>query len=147
MLETLLLSSLLAAGPDRIASLFLGQGQGTLEASSEITLYSLKPQAVPLTSRVAAFRGYPIVTRVVLRGDEKAKVLGKLYTSLAEDAEPARCFLPRHGIRAVKGDRYVDLVICFECRQAISYVDGNKGGAVLSESAQPYFDEVLKRVK
>ena len=128
-------------------ALFLEHGQSTLEGSGEITLYSLKPQSVPLTSRVETFRGYPIVKRVVLRGGEKAKILGKLYTSLAEDAEPARCFLPRHGIRAVKGDRYVDLVICFECRQAVSYVDGSKGGAVLSGSAQTSFDAALNRVK
>ena len=30
-------------------------------------------------------------------------MLGKLYTALAEDVQPARCFNPRHGIRAENG--------------------------------------------
>jgi hypothetical protein len=143
----LLFVALLAVTPDKFLSLFLERGQTTLETSAEITLYALKPQSVPLTSRVEAFHGYPILDRVVLRGEEKAKLLGKLYTSIAEDAEPARCFIPRHGIRAVKGDRSVDLVICFECQQVDSYVDGNRGGSTISKSSQPYFDEVMKRQK
>ena len=61
----------------------------------------------------------------------------------------AGCFQPRHGIRLVKGDKTVDLAICFECYSTTIYggEDKKKPYFLVTRSPQPTFDAVLKEAK
>jgi hypothetical protein len=58
---------------------------------------------------------------------------------------PYMCFNPRHGIHVIQAGKSVDLVVCFECRQARAF-DGAQPteGFGVSGSPQPDFDEVLR---
>jgi len=38
----------------------------------------------------------------------------------------AKCFEPRHGIRATYGEKVVDLVICFACHWVYVFPDGRE---------------------
>lgn len=140
---------LLLTGVDRFSAVFLDQGQAILEEAPQITVMALSPEEerVPLFSfrrkAVESFHGYRILRTIVIRGETKSALLGKLYTALAEDAEPARCFNPRHGIRANSGSRSVDLLICFECRQIKSWVDRKEGGSIVGASAEEHFNKLL----
>lgn len=135
----LLLIAFLAADP--FAELFQADGQAILESAPSITLMSIEPRAS--YSGKNEFHGYRILAAMELRGDSKSKLLGKLYTGIAEEAHPARCFNPRHAIRAKSGDRYVDLVICFECGQIKSWVNGKSGGCLVSSSPEETFNAFL----
>jgi hypothetical protein len=59
----------------------------------------------------------------------------------------ARCFDPRHWIRATQGDKTVDIVFCFGCGQIYFDHDAMKDeettDSILS-GMQPAFDEILK---
>jgi hypothetical protein len=133
---------------DPVTVIFLDDGQAILEEAPRITLYSLDPVAGPLFSfrrnAKPTFHGYRILGSLEISGDAKTDLLGKLYTAIAEDGPPARCFNPRHGVRAAIGNRYVELVICFECRQIESYVNGRKGGGTVGKSAEKYFNDTLQ---
>lgn len=137
----LLLSAWLVAGVLR------SDAQVTLESAPQLTLYSLAPEATPREKldQKKTFHGWLIRSRVDVSGEKKSELLGKLYTAIAEDPAPARCFIPRHGIRAASGDRTVDLIICFECRQMRMYLDGKQvRGMSLGSSPQAFFDDVLR---
>jgi hypothetical protein len=135
----LLLIAFLAADP--FSALFQADGQAVLESAPSITLMSIEPRAT--YSGKNEFHGYRILAAIELRGDSKSKLLGKLYTGMAEETHPARCFNPRHAIRAKNGNRYVDLVICFECRQIESWVNGKRGGCLVSSSPEETFNAFL----
>jgi hypothetical protein len=65
---------------------------------------------------------------------------------MSESGIPAQCFNPRHAIHAQNGEHRVDLLICFECGQIESWVDGGKMGVTLvSGSPQATFDPLLKK--
>jgi hypothetical protein len=135
----LLLIAFLVSDP--FAALFQADGQAVLEGAPSITLMSIEPHAT--YSGKNEFHGYRILSEIELRGDSKSKLLGKLYTGIAEEAHPARCFNPRHAIRAKNGDRYVHLVICFECGQIKSWVNGKSGGSLVSSSPEETFNAFL----
>jgi hypothetical protein len=60
----------------------------------------------------------------------------------------AGCFNPRHGIRAKSGDQVAELVICFECLSASTYLNGTATkGFLLTASPQPAFNAALKEAK
>ncbi len=150
----LLLACAAMAGPanDSFVAIFQDGGQATLEGSPKFTLFSLAPhaaQATPLDrlNQKKTFHGYLILGSTEVKGQKKMELLGKLYTAIAANADPAKCFLPRHGIRATDGERSVDLVICFQCRQIQSYVNGREGGGLVSDAPQKYFDEVLRQAR
>jgi hypothetical protein len=119
-----------------------------LESATELTVYSIDPEgkttALERLDQAKTFHGYRIRSRVDIKGETKSELLGKLYSAVAENPGPKRCFNPRHGIRAKTDSRSVDMVICFECSQARIYVDGKEvRGTTLSEWPQQAFDDAL----
>jgi hypothetical protein len=61
------------------------------------------------------------------------------------DGRVAACFNPRHGIRASREGKTIDLVICFECLQVYVYAEeGRQGSFLTTSSPQPVFDQVLR---
>jgi len=139
------------ASSDRFSAVFLGDGQAILESAGSVTLMSLSPESVPLfsfrPSSRRGFHGYRILGSTEVSGAAKSELLGKLYTAIAEDAQPNRCFNPRHGIRATAADHHIDLVICFECKQIQSFVNGKEGGSLISASAAETFDRMLRAAR
>jgi hypothetical protein len=65
------------------------------------------------------------------------------------DGNGARCFEPRHGIRATDGKKSVDLVICFECGWVYVFVDNDEKSVQLNikGNLQPALDKVLTDAK
>ena len=73
-----------------------------------------------------AFRGYRVLGRAVVDGaEERAQLVGLVRRGIdAAGKETASCFLPRHGLRARRGDATVDLLLCYECLRARIYGAG-----------------------
>ena len=55
--------------------------------------------------------------RIVRVTDEQQKkeILEAFYLDAATEDPPVICFEPHHGIRATKGDRSIEIEICFSC--------------------------------
>jgi hypothetical protein len=112
-----------------------GTTRRVLEQAPELTLYSTHPS--PLTpfdpdfndKRLEQFHEHRVLGKTVVRGEEKRRVLDALfsfyvYPDRARNGRiAARCFMPRHGIRArdAATGRTVDLLVCFSCNNARIY--------------------------
>ena len=90
------------------------------EAPEELVIYALDP--LPVSAEEAdpttpVFHGYRVLGSAVLsRNRDRHKLVDLLWKGIAaDDGQRAACFNPRHGIRAVKGQKWADWVICFEC--------------------------------
>lgn len=91
--------------------------------------------------------GWMILGEVEITDQAKRdELMGALREAAqANDGMVAGCFIPRHGLRIVKGEETWDLVICFECLQMMVYLNDKKMDSVLiTEIAQPTFDAALR---
>lgn len=140
---SLLALALVAAG---------GPGQNTpsskgvkdiLENAEQFELYSLNP-----TSRdKEGFNGWKVLGKTAIKdADTRKAIVDALYKGLADsDGKAAKCFDPRHGIRATGKGKTVDVVICFECYQALFRAGGKSKTETLTRSPEKTFDEVLTK--
>jgi len=129
-----------------LAAVLPSDALAILESARHVTVYSLSPGATPREKldQKKTFHGYRILRRLDVKGETKSELLGKLYTAIAEQPDPARCFIPRHGIRATSSGETVDLVICFECKQFKSYLNGKEGGGTVGVSAEKHFNNLIR---
>jgi hypothetical protein len=126
-----------------------------LENADEFQLLSLKPlsQMRGGTAKWGdkeRFRDEGVVGKVILKdAKERQRIIEALYGAIRgqEHRASAGCFWPHHGIRARKGDKAVDIVICFHCSQAYVHTDKGKGHRVISDLYHfgREFDVVLTR--
>jgi hypothetical protein len=94
------------------------EDRDVLENADVLTVLRLDPE-----SRVAdGFHGFAVVNRAEVPAPSRKAVIDVLSRAISDsDGRMAKCFIPRHGISAKKGDASVDLVICFECSQLYVY--------------------------
>src|SRR5262245_44192703 len=119
-----------------------------LEQADQFELYSLDPEQTKEKPK-DTFHGWKVLGKTTVK--EKAD-RGKLMESLQKgikdnDGTVAACFNPRHGLKATKGDKTVELVICFECYQVEVWLGENRDSVLVTRSPQPAFDKVLKDAK
>jgi hypothetical protein len=80
-----------------------------------------------------------------VKDDKRKEVLKALYKSVADGGSPAKCFEPRHIIRATSDGKSVNLVLCFACSQMqVSVGKGEVRTIPISEAAQPVLNQILK---
>jgi hypothetical protein len=121
-----------------------------LDKADQLELYSLEPDEKEAAANPdGGFHGWKILGRTTVKdAEQREKLLAALYKGLKDSkGEMAKCFNPRHGIRATAGGKSVDAVICFECLQVVYYVGGRQTKDTLTEAPQRVFDEVLKEAK
>lgn len=113
-----------------------------------------KPAAKPPTKKrdvEAPFHGVVVLGKRELKKDEAIAVGLKeaMYASMEKGGKPARCFIPHHGVRAVAGDKTLDLVICFTCHYMDIYLNGEKLGQRMVIDPAPFsaFDQALAEVQ
>jgi hypothetical protein len=119
-----------------------------LEGADTFEVYSLDPKR-SVEKPKDHFHGWKVLGKTALKDrKERAKLLGALQKGIKEsDGSAALCFNPRHGIRAVKGDKSVDLVICYECL-SMQVWQGDKAGSVLTtRSPEKAFNRLLAAAK
>ena len=117
--------------------------RSVLETSEQFTLYSLSPNPGG-DGPGERFHRFPVLGKTVISdGQVKRKLIDALYKSIPEASGAASCHMPRHGIRAVKGSRTLDLTICFACENIYFYDYGRMSYSEMSASAKPVFNAVL----
>jgi hypothetical protein len=127
------------------------KAKAVLEKADSWELYSLDPAAKQDGSRNDGFHGWKVLGKTEVKD---AKVREQLLTALTKgiaesDGFGAKCFDPRHGIRAKLDKQSVDLVICFECSWVYVFSDGTNhdGTAVTTGKPQAAFNKVLQDAK
>jgi hypothetical protein len=95
----------------------------------------------------APFHGFVVLGKAALKKDAEgvSGLKDALYAAIEKSGLPARCFIPHHGIRAVSGEKTLDLVICFTCSYMDIYVGGERLGErlVIAKDPFPAFDKAL----
>jgi hypothetical protein len=140
------LSLLLLAVPAAVAAdKFPDEAKAILEKSDRVELYSLEPVEA---KEGETLHGWKVLGKTVIKDKTRKAVLDALAKGIADPGKGgAKCFDPRHAIRASHGGKSVDLVICFECGWVYVFPDG-KGQAVARVETdtifQPVFDKALK---
>jgi hypothetical protein len=90
------------------------------------------------------FRGWNVYGKTELKtAESRKKVLG--VAQAARPGHGAKCFDPRHAIRATTDGKSVDLLICFECHWV--YVFPGEGGETVRLTIgdhQAVLDQILK---
>jgi hypothetical protein len=115
-----------------------------LQNATEFELYSID-FAHP--DEKTGFHNMKSMGKTTVKDAETRK---KLVTEFAKGMEgelyPAKCFNPRHGIRATHDGKTVDLVICFECAQFHLYEgkDAQPKTLLIGKGPEAAFDKVLK---
>ncbi|HZJ16847.1 MAG TPA: hypothetical protein VFD27_17465 [Chthoniobacteraceae bacterium] len=95
----------------------------------KLALYSIDPSEGPARSGdTPVFRDYPILGQTVLTGPSDRVLVADSLRRAARGAwDRAACFNPRHGIRATNSSGTYDILLCFECIQAVVYFpDGHE---------------------
>jgi hypothetical protein len=135
-----------------------------LENNQQFIFYSLDPSSIYSTEIDGAaenskpkfevpakekFHGYDVLGKTQINdSDVKAKLIKALESGIDEGGSAGiMCFDPRHGIRVVRGDQTVDLLICFECQRIDVFTNKSSGRAYTSGSPQKVFDSVLMSAK
>jgi hypothetical protein len=103
----------------------------SIAEADKVVLYSIdfRPDRHP--AETERFHNYPVLGRI---GLTEAGVRRTVLAALKDGIARCRleigydCFWPRHGIRAERGGKATDYVICFECAQI--YVYDDKGARV-----------------
>jgi hypothetical protein len=122
-----------------------------VEVPDRLTLYSVDGRDLdPGAKKPAAgeeFHGFPVLGKVVIEDPVRRKALIDAFNDgiARSDGTMAKCFWPRHGIRAEKGGMTVDYVICFECLQFATHRGDRHEGTAITRSPLARFDEELKR--
>jgi hypothetical protein len=112
---------------------------------------TLQPQTRPAdpTTKAVYSHGFLVLGGVTLT-DAKARqrVNGALRDSMRDWPQVfAGCgFQPRHAIRAVRGGKTVELLICFHCGDMEALVNGvrERGQFYVDHATPPAFQDVLK---
>ncbi|MEE2886194.1 MAG: hypothetical protein VX951_02070 [Planctomycetota bacterium] len=67
-------------------------------------LFSINPNKVRGGDPANTFHGYPVLGQVTVDGDDKQALFEALAKGLADKSKsPAKCFIPRHGLRFTDG--------------------------------------------
>lgn len=124
--------------------------RAVLEKPDALVLLSLNPER-PDKQAKDDWYGWKVLGRTELKDAAARKVVADAVQKGVKDSDgtAAKCFEPRHGVHAVRGDKSVDLVICFECYQLHVYVNGKREGRTIltTRAPQAALDQILKDAK
>lgn len=112
-----------------------------LEKAESIELYSLEPEAAD--EKGDKLYGWLILGKTTLK-DKAKKAIVEAAVAAAGKGRGAKCFDPRHAIKATHGDKTVELVICFACSWVDVYEGGKKIQRLPFSGSQATFDKALK---
>jgi hypothetical protein len=118
-----------------------------LDRADRITLYELDPTQRGKVTSGPTFWEYPVVREKELTDPgERAELVRILYRGMAEQKVGARCFVPHHALRAVRGGKTLDLVLCFTCQWVHIHHNGKMKVALLSARGMDAYQKALRGV-
>ncbi len=119
-----------------------------IASPDQLTLYSIDGNIHPGTGSATpggnSFRGYPVLGKIEFNKSADAdSIVNAVNESMRKsDGTVAMCFIPRHGLRVVRGGVTTDYVICFQCLHLQIHSEGSEIKSVpLTKDAQ----ELLNR--
>lgn len=128
-----------------------GSPLADLKSPEQLTLFSIDGRDEDRRGEIKAkesFHGYPVLGKVEITDPEqRERVIAALKDGIAQGKSMAmaKCFWPRHGLRAVENGKTVDYVICFECSRFEEFLGEKKlRHEPINSKAQSTFDKPLQ---
>jgi hypothetical protein len=91
------------------------------------------------------FYNYPVLGSLEVLSDEEKNELINVFSEGIGKSEknPARCFIPRHGLRISSSAATADFIICFECSHVLvhGFIEGSH--FLTNAFARGFFNELL----
>jgi hypothetical protein len=120
--------------------------KSVFEKADAIVVYSLDPSfdnKEPDESK--GFHGWKILGSTTVKDAKaRAKIVAAVAKGLNDsDGTAAKCFNPRHGLRAMVEGKPVDVVICFECLQMQFFAGDAPKTETTTQSPEKALDEAL----
>lgn len=117
---------------DEVRTQRFGEPGAFLQSAERLEIFSLypyKPMGEDAPETQGEFREYGIMGKMEVGGRKEIEGVwrelhGNVYAGKGEIYTV--CFSPRHGIRAYKGERVVDYLICFECGHMHIHEEGKE---------------------
>ena len=129
--------------PAQIARAFPNNSVQIFDLGKKVTVFALKPDGK--IENAEEFHGYSVLGKTEIKDEDFQGLIKRAFLdSLLGGKEAAKCFNPRHGLRISDDKTSVDLVICFECKNFVSYVEGQQGEGEISNSAEILYNQILK---
>lgn len=130
------------------------EAQAILAKADRIELYSLEPEPSREQAKAAGatfIGGFLVLGKTEIKDKEPLRrVREGLEGSVGMGGKMAKCFDPRHAIRATAGKKAVRVVICFRCGQAHVYSNGDDGPSKtvpITKGMQADLDKILTAAK
>ncbi|HEX3147873.1 MAG TPA: hypothetical protein VHR66_07295 [Gemmataceae bacterium] len=122
------------------------KAKAILAKADQVELYSIDPEYLPPEKRPKdGFHGWAVLGKTALKDvDTRKKVL-----AIAESIRPgtgAKCFDPRHAIRATGDGKTVDILLCYECGWAYVFVGDDSVHFTIAKG-QEDLNAILKEAK
>jgi hypothetical protein len=119
--------------------------QAILDKADQFELLSLDPMREGEKGE-SGFHSWKVLGKTTVKDAGVRKpILTALNKGISEsDGHGAKCFNPRHGIRASYEGKTVDLVICFECLSMKVYLGDAVVTVYTTNSPQAAFDKLLR---
>lgn len=121
--------------------------QEALKKAEKIQLLSLDPAHADKGPVKDGFHGWKVLGQTDLAEADRKKVAEALIKGVPDEKGGARCFIPRHGIRAQMAKESLDLVICFECSWIYIFSGDKRETVTVRPDVQPTLDAILKAAK
>jgi len=117
-----------------------------LEKAGELEVYSLSGDR---EKGKDGLRGFKVLGKTTVKGEAAGKLVAVVKKGVEEGGDGARCFIPRHAIRATHDGKTVDLVICFECHWVYVYTGDADEPEELTIADSPHkpLDKILTDAK
>ena len=118
-----------------------------MSSAEKFVLFSLDPDPSTGRARGETFHDYQVLGKTTIADPrQKLAMVNSLANGMAHADKIAKCFNPRHGIRASRGTNSVDLIICFECGQVYGFSNtGSNWVAATTIEPEKLFNDVLKK--
>ena len=138
-----------AIAQDKKANKLPELAQTIFDKAESFELYSLQPELEKNEKPAETLQGWKVLGKTVLKGAGVPKdVRDAVNQGIAKsDSEGAKCFEPRHALRATYEGKTVDLVICFECSWVYVYYGKEptrQAVVTVARDAQTVLDATLK---
>lgn len=142
-----------------VEAAFPSDDRDVLEQPDSLELLALHPYPGTPEGTPAkpedGFQGYKVLGRAALTDTQERRVLVEgVYKGLNGEYGPAAgCFNPRHALRAKKGERRIDVLLCYQCETAHVFsashtkAAGQQGGQAivrLAKAGEDALDALLK---
>ena len=122
--------------------------RGLLECADRFEIVALDPSVQARQKPGARWHDWPVLgTKVLDARAAQHELLGLVYQGIEHGDAIAKCFDPRHGIRATWQGQTVDLLICYECLQVHVYAGEGHEPTVLAtaDTVEPRVSALFRR--